>query len=158
MKKFLLIIGIAAAILIFSACEHQPKAPDIVTAADRNISVVYGGKNYDCHMNYVSPATASVSMNTPENIQGLTLRRSDGTYALSLGGLICRTDQSILPDQSVLMKTIQTFDLLGKNIGTQNITLKSSSDKKYEFILNTPGQTAVITTNEKGNITKIQIP
>lgn len=155
LKRILLSIGVIAVIVFFCSCKEQPKIPEISTVLDNNAKVTYQGQTYDCHINYVSPTTASVTFHTPDTIKNMTLRRADGQYALSLGTLICRTDSSLLKDSAVPMQIINMLDGVKKS---KTLQFKSADEKTFTFTTQINGETVTVTTDPKGNLQKLNTP
>lgn len=141
--------------LFLVGCVSKPKVPDISTAIDSKAVVKSGSESYNCIINYVSPTTASIQFNSPETIKGMTVRRADGKYSLSLGSLICRTDTPIIEGDSVPMTVIELLDSIS---GGQNMKFKAVNDGIFEFEKKNGSNDLSVFTDSDGNITEIKTP
>lgn len=129
MRKLFLILTAVTAMFICTSCNENVKIPEVIAAVDRDATVTYNGTEYDCHITYVNGNTASVEMKSPENLQGLTFRKTEGNQTVSLGKLICKSDSFYFGDDCIGTQIMQAFD----GVKQENIKFMSLKNDLYLF-------------------------
>lgn len=152
MKKVSSVFFLFLMILIFCSCSESTKIPDIVTNINSNAVVQYGSTEYDCHITRLTDGVISVSINSPENLSGLTFRRADGKYSVSYDELLCRTDSVFLPETSFPTLIIDILSAVGDK---EKTVYCSSENNLVTFSVNSKSGNFNIVTDSDGNISKI---
>lgn len=134
------------------SCSESVKIPNVVTNIDSNAVVEYGGTKYECHIIRLTDGVSSISINSPENLSGLTFRRADGKFSISYGELLCKTDSVFLPENS--FPTI-IMNILSVANNQTNLIYQSTEDGVVTFTGNSDTGEFQITTDTDGNIAEI---
>ncbi len=153
MKK--LIAALSAMILMISAgaCSEKDNTPELRLEKERNCVINYLGNDYNCTLGFLSDNVESVTLNSPENLSGLSFRCSNGKYTISLGSLICRSDSLLIPDDSFPAAVSGIMKDLRKN--KENIKL-SQAEKGFSYSSDSKISYTVKTDNN-GHITEIML-
>lgn len=137
----------AVCLLTCTSCSETVKIPEIVAAVDNNAAVNINHTDYQCHVNYINNTTSSVEFQFPDNIKGLTYRKTENNQAISLGTLLCKSDNFRFTDNCVAVQIIHALD----NVKQDNMKFLSEKDGIYTFAgKNDPSFKCC--TDEKGNI------
>lgn len=110
LKKIFLTIAAMLMILLCASCSENVRIPEVMTAVDGNASVTYNGTDYQCRITYVSSSTASVELLSPDNLKGLTFRRTENGQSFDLGSLVCKSSCFRFGDNCIGTKILQVFD------------------------------------------------
>ncbi len=134
------------------SCGNSVKIPTVITNINTDAVVEYGSQKYKCNITRLTDGVISVTINSPQNLSGLTFRCVDGKYSVSYDELLCKTDSVFLPETSFPTVIIQ---ILSSVSNRDNLLYQSVNDDKFIFSGNTPLGSFNIETNSDGKITSI---
>ena len=138
-----------------SGCNAAETPPQVSAAVDGPAQLMMGGTEYRCHVSYVSTDTACVETESPQNVCGMTVKRSGGNYTVSLGSLLCRCDGAP-PDGSVAGEIFSALDAVNNGslvfIGSSG----EADSRLYEFSGKTDSESFTIVCDSDGSIKRIQ--
>ena len=104
----------AALLLLTCASCSSGRMPSLQIKAQQDCTIIYGDKRYQCTLSFPGNDIKVITINSPESLSGMTFRSSGGRSTVSYGGLICRTDKSILPENSFPSRIYVIMDDLKK--------------------------------------------
>lgn len=152
MKKISVIAVMLIAVLMFCSCSQNEKIPNVITKINNNAIIEYGNNKYECHISRLTDGVVSITVNSPENISGLTFKFVDGKYSLSYNELLCKTDNVLLPRFSFPLIIINILSVADKQ---ENLLYQSSEDNIVTFSGNSSYGKFNLVTDNNGKITKI---
>lgn len=115
--------------LFFSGCSSQSSVPSPRAAIDKDAEISFQGETYKCRINYLNRNTSSITFSSPESLSGLSFKRSDGTVSVSLGNLMCRNENLLLPQSSLLTRVTKLFDC----VSSDELSFTAQHGENYEF-------------------------
>ncbi len=118
-----------AAVLLFASCSETVKIPEVIAAVDNDAVVTYDGTAYECHITYVNDRVAGVELHSPDSLKGLTFRRTENGQTVSLGKLLCRSEQFPFGSDCVAEQVFQALD----GVKQERIKWLSVSDGQHRF-------------------------
>lgn len=131
MKKIILVLT-ALLLLVMSAtgCRQQEAPPAIRSAVDSKCRVECPAGEFVCHLRYIDPSTATLTILRPAALANLRFGRSENGSSVSLRQLICKNLS--LPDvQKGLPQTVfHTFDRIVRD---NPHYVGRTDDNRYEF-------------------------
>lgn len=145
MKKLLALSAIGLCLLI-SGCSGELSVPTVNPAVDCRADAEYDGAGYDLRITYVNDQTAAVTFLAPESLEGIKVARSNGQYSLSLGTLLCRSQQG-LSGESALPRRILTLLDAVKNT---SLTPTENNEQGCTFSGSADGQDFTLVTDRSG--------
>lgn len=114
MKKLPASIALACMLFTLTSCSGGNNAPDIRVADESDARVYFGDLACDCHISYVNGSTASVTILSPESIQGMKFTRSDNKSSASLGGMLCRRETPMTTESALDTRLFGMLDALSQ--------------------------------------------
>ncbi len=138
--------------LLCCSCTQNVKAPTVVAKVDGSAVVEYGNAEYECTINRLTDGVISITLNSPENISGLTFKQSDGKYTISYGTLICRNENALFSEYSF---PNLIMEILSAASNSENLIYQSSENELYTFSGSTSLGKFNITVDSEGKITDI---
>ncbi len=138
--------------LLLTACSAD-RAPEAVnTAVDSPAALEYAGKSFDCHITYVSDRLSSVTLLSPESVQGLKYARADGQTSLSLGSLLCRSGHPLPGGQALSEQLFSMMDAAARN----GLSLTDEKDGRYTFTGQSGGKDFTVVTDCTGKLLEMK--
>ncbi len=150
MKKLSYIITIITTLILCTSCSETVKIPEVKSAVENNAAVTIDNTNYQCRISYVSDNVSSVSFTSPDNIKGLTFAKSQNNRAVSLGSLICKSENSAFSQNAVFAKITGVLS----KIKPDNVKFLSKKNDLYMFSLK-DNPVCKFFTDENGNIQSV---
>lgn len=140
-------------IFIMSGCSDSAKAVDIKTDFSADFTAQYRGAEYSGKLSTNRQGVTDISIDSPEEVSGISFGYKNGELEISREDLICSADEAYLPQKSLpsLVKTI----LDGVSRG--NAKLCSHGNDTYTYSFRTDSGECVLETDEKGYITAAEI-
>ncbi len=102
-------------IMLTAGCTGQNTAPKLKFGSSVDCSISCGGRDYRCKLSLVSDDTEKITMTYPQSVEGVTFGRSGGNNTVSMDSLLCRSEGSFLPDDSVPVRAEEIIRYLKKN-------------------------------------------
>lgn len=150
MKKLFSVTAIIISVIFCTSCSENVKIPEVKSAVENNAAVTLGNTDYQCRISYVSDNVSSVSFLSPENIKGMTFTKSENNRAVSLGSLICKSENSAFSQNSVFGKITNVLS----KIKPDNVKFISKKNDLYMFSLK-DNPVCKFFTDENGNLQSV---
>lgn len=145
---------LAAAVLLTAAgcqAEETTLKPELKT--EQSCAVHYGDQKYQCKLQFLGEGTEGLTIEEPSSLCGMTFRHTGGKYSLAYGSLLCKSDDSLLPETSFPVRVMKVMQDLRKN-REEIVLTKSGSDYVCSRKAAVP---YTIKSDETGKIISIQL-
>ncbi len=153
MKKIVLTVISVLVIVLFASCSENIRIPEVSTAVDGDAAVTYNGTDYLCHITYVNNRTASVELQSPDSLKGLTFRRTQDGQSFALNKLLCKSSCFRFGESCIGTQIMQLFD------GIKPDRIKFVSQKGELFLFSAKDNTAMtFLTDSEGHIKTLSAP
>ncbi len=150
MHRILLCVSLCFLTTGLCACQAEPEPPVIKAATDSDVTIERNGVTYEGHLTYVNEETAALTLTAPETLRGMSFQRGDGQFTMALDTLQCKSEQALLPDDSVALRVFSFFDAL------QQPTLRCTGQNPDTLFRFTGDGAMTVTTSEVGEIVSVE--
>ncbi len=114
---------------VLSGCSSQSSVPSPHISADNDAVITFKDETYKCRISCLNKNTSSLTFSSPESLSGLCFKSSDGTVSVSLGSLMCKNENLLLPKTSLPARVKTIFD----SIASDGFSFTAQHGENYEF-------------------------